>query len=444
MSRSAAIRASAALAVADVLQRGRSLDEAQASGLAKLAPEAKPLFMALTFGVLRHYRALEWLLGRLLRKPLGKKAAAAHALLLVGLYELWQMRTAEHAVVSETVNAMQRLKFPAMRGLCNAVLRRFSRERESLLSALSGTVESIRLSHPDWLASTLKQDWPERYPDILEANNERAPMWLRVNTRHSTTADYLAALTDRGIEASSPVDLPGAIKLAKPVDVADLPGFSDGWVSVQDLAPQLVGWLSGVRPGLRVLDACSAPGGKAAHLLELADNELDLTALDIDETRLGRVKETFDRLGLTGRCLAADASKPNDWWDGEPFDLILIDAPCSATGVIRRHPDIKALRRQDDIAALAVRQRDLLAALAPLLASDGCLLYATCSILRAENHEVIARFIEDSPDMRLNNELRNDNIRGLMAPHPQGLQMLPGDQSADGFFVSLMTKTTPE
>lgn len=443
MSQSADLRARAAQTVTAVLAKGRSLDDAQAAQKQRLDTESQAHFSALTYGVLRHFRALQWLLDQLLNKPLGKKDAEAHGLLLVGLYELWQMRTPQHAVVSETVNAMHKLRRPALRGLCNAVLRRFGREREALLDGLAGAPAAIRFSHPDWLCKRLEVDWPAQFPALLAANNERAPMWLRVNRLRNTGDEYAQQLQDIGITASRVVDVPEALLLEQPVSVERLPGFNDGLVSVQDLAPQLVGVMSGVRPGMRVLDACAAPGGKSAHLLELGDNDLDLTAIDIDDARLARVRETFDRLKLNGRCIAADATDVDAWWDGQQFDLIVIDAPCSATGVIRRHPDIKALRRDDDIAALAERQLTMLRALTPLLKEKGCLLYATCSVLKAENHDIITRFVGERADIRLNNKLRGDNISGLMRPDPVGLQLLPGDAQADGFFVSMMQRTEP-
>ncbi|MEM7765222.1 MAG: 16S rRNA (cytosine(967)-C(5))-methyltransferase RsmB [Pseudomonadota bacterium] len=441
MSRSAAVRAAAAKAVSMVLRQGRSLDDARAQQLTKLGDGEQARFSALCFGTLRHARALEWLLKCLVAKPLPAKEHLASALLSVGLYELWQMRTPEHAVVSETVNAMTRIGRPRLRGLCNAVLRRFVRERDALLADLASQPLAVQTSHPDWLAQSLAQDWPDHYESLLRQNNERAPMWLRVNTQRQSVADYQHALALLDIQSEVSAAAPQALRLAEPVSVERLPGFADGVVSVQDWSPQRVAPLCHVQPGMRVLDACAAPGGKAAHLLELVDGNLDLLALDVDEDRLARVSETFDRLKYRARTAVGDASTPEAWWDGRAFDCVLIDAPCSATGVIRRHPDIKSLRRSTDIPALVERQRRLLAALAPLVADGGCLVYATCSVLKAENHEVIGEFSENHRAFAFDQQLRDDNNSGLMITGPSGSQCLPDAQLGDGFFVSRLQKT---
>ncbi len=441
MSRGSSVtRAAAARAVAAVRFGGRSLDQALAEQAEPLEPSQRPLHAELSYGTLRHYRLLEALLGALMKKPLGRRDRQLHGLLMVGLYELWRLNTPTHAAVAETVNATRELGRTPLRGLVNAVLRRFDRERDSLLEGL-GTATELLTSHPDWLARQLRADWPEHADDIMRANNLRAPMWLRVNARRNGTRDYADVL---GAALDSPVhlsdDAPHAIRLDKPVGVSALPGFADGAVSVQDLAAQMVAPLLAAEPGMRVLDACAAPGGKTAHLLELADDELDLLALDIDEKRLARVTDTLQRLQLHARCRAADAADPSGWWDGEVFDRILIDAPCTGSGVIRRHPDIKVLRRAADVATFAERQLALLVSLWPLVAPGGCLLYATCSVLRAENHDVIAKFSEISEDLLLSNELRHGNNSGLMQVESLGMQMLPGDTQSDGFFISLMCK----
>ncbi|MEL7296523.1 MAG: 16S rRNA (cytosine(967)-C(5))-methyltransferase RsmB [Pseudomonadota bacterium] len=441
MSRSAAVRAAAAKAVSAVMRQGRSLDDARAEQLTKLADVDQARFSALCFGTLRHARAVEWLLSRLVAKPLPAKEYQASALLCVGLYELWHMRTPDHAVVSESVNAMMRIKRPRLRGLCNAVLRRFVREREALLAELANQSLAVQTSHPDWLAQSLAKDWPDHFETLLQQNNERAPMWLRVNTQRQSVADYQQALALLDIKAEASAAAPQALRLAEPIAVERLPGFADGVVSVQDLSPQRVAPLCNVQPGMRVLDACSAPGGKAAHLLELVDGDLELLALDLDETRLTRVTETFERLRYRGQTALADASTPEAWWDGKPFDCVLIDAPCSATGVIRRHPDIKTLRRATDIAALVERQHRLLAALAPLVAEGGCLVYATCSVLKAENHEVIREFSQNHRNFAFDQQLRDDNNNGLMISDSSGSQCLPDALSGDGFFVSRLQKT---
>ncbi|MEO1419379.1 MAG: 16S rRNA (cytosine(967)-C(5))-methyltransferase RsmB [Pseudomonadota bacterium] len=432
--RTPSARALSARATADVLQRGRSLDQALAA-VRDIAGSEYGLVSNIAYGVQRHRLALEFLLRQLLNKPLAKREGEVHALLLGGLFERWQMSTPAHAAVSQTVNALPGIKRPRLKGLANAVLRRFDRERDALLAQLERQPDGVRLSHPRWLEEQLSTDWPDQALEIMASNNARAPMWLRINAMQTTLSAYCELLAASGIAVDSTFGQ-AAICLSGPVPVSALPRFDDGWVSVQDLAPQWVADVVAAKPGMRVLDACAAPGGKSAHLLEAARNQLDLLALDIDAERLVMVDETLDRLGLSATTLAADAAQPDTWWDGATFDRILIDAPCSATGVIRRHPDIKSLRRSEDIAALAERQVALLEALWPLLSPGGCLVYATCSILKQENSEVTGRFCRDiAPEARFD-ELRLDNIKGVIKAKPGGVQILPGTQNADGFFLS--------
>ncbi|MEO0575776.1 MAG: 16S rRNA (cytosine(967)-C(5))-methyltransferase RsmB [Pseudomonadota bacterium] len=444
MSRaSKATRAAVARSVAAVIADGRSLDAALAGQRDRLSDASHSLHAKLSYGVLRHYRALEWLLGRLMRKPLPAREREVHALLLSGLYELWQLRTPAHAAVGETVNATAPLQRPGLRGLCNGVLRAFVRQQDALLAELAAqsTPLAVRVSHPDWLIDAFASDWPEHCASMADANNVQAPMWLRVNAMHGDAAQYAERVrAELGIDAHICEAVAGAVRLQSPVSVHALPGFDEGHVSVQDLSPQFVGHLADVAPSMRVLDACAAPGGKAAHLQELAGNQLQMTALDVDAARLQRVEETFARLRLDADILCADAAQPDAWWDGNAYDRIIIDAPCTATGVIRRHPDIKWLRRESDVAAMASRQQQLLQSLWPLLAPGGCLLFATCSVLRAENHAVIKAFVESTDDTIVSNELRDDNISGLMLNERWGLSVLPGMHLADGFFISRITK----
>ena len=427
-------RALAARATADVLQRGRSLDQALAA-VRDIAGSRYGLVSNIAYGVQRHRLALEFLLGQLLNKPLAKREGEVHALLLGGLFERWQMSTPAHAAVSQTVNALPGIKRPRLKGLANAVLRRFDRERDALLAQLERQRDGVRHSHPRWLEEHLRTDWPDRVLEIMQSNNARAPMWLRINAMKTTLNAYCKLLAASGIDVASTYGHT-AICLDSPVPVSALPGFDDGWVSVQDLAPQWVADVVDAKPDMRVLDACAAPGGKTAHLLEAAGNQLDLLALDVDPKRLLMVDETLVRLGLAATTRAADAAQPETWWDGATFDRILIDAPCSATGVIRRHPDIKSLRRSSDIEALAERQIALLQALWPLVSPGGSLVYATCSILKRENFDVTDRFCRDiAPEARCD-ELRLDNIKGVIEAKPGGVQILPGTQNADGFFLS--------
>ncbi|MEN7342712.1 MAG: 16S rRNA (cytosine(967)-C(5))-methyltransferase RsmB [Pseudomonadota bacterium] len=440
MSSSAAVRATAAIVIDAVRRHGRSLDVALDKGRLELDVKDQALLAELSYGTLRHYRSLEWLLGRLLSKPMPKKESRAEALLLLALYEQWQMRTPSHAAVSEAVNAMRMLKRPALARLANAILRRFGREKMALLAALSDQSVAVTTSHPDWLVSRIQNDWPEYAQHILEANNERAPMWLRVNQHRGAKDAYQQRLAAAGIQATPHDAAPDALMLDKPVGVDALPGFSSGDVSVQDLSPQRVVALCQVRSGMRVLDACCAPGGKTAHLLESVGGEADLVAVELDENRMVRVAETLARLNLPAKLVVGNAAKPADWWDGELFDVVLVDAPCTATGVIRRHPDIKSLRRAKDVPNLASRQLEMLNELAALVRPGGCLVYATCSVLKAENHEVVAEFIRQNEVFSPANELRIDNNNGLMAVDSLGYQCFPANDGGDGFFLSRLEK----
>ncbi|MEL7312076.1 MAG: 16S rRNA (cytosine(967)-C(5))-methyltransferase RsmB [Pseudomonadota bacterium] len=429
-------RAAAARAIIDIIDLGRSMDSALPA-VRERAGGQYSLTASLVYGVLRHRRLLEHWLSQLLNKPLAKRDRLVHALLLAGLFERWQLATPPHAAVSHSVDALRVLKRPGLKGLTNAVLRRFGREAEDMTGQIDVLPPAVRHSHPDWLAAQLAADWNDRASEVLCANNSRAPMWLRVNRMRTTRQAYLDRLSTEGFDCEPVPEIAAhAVRLRSPVAVADLPGFSEGSVSIQDLAPQLAAPLLEAKPGMRVLDACAAPGGKTAHLQELADNGLDLLALDQDPTRLARVGETLDRLELSAVLVEGDAAQPEEWWDGRPFDRILIDAPCTATGVIRRHPDIKSLRRPSDVVQLVDTQRRILAALWPLLAPGGCLVYATCSILKAENAMQMTDFCREfAPELQFD-KLLNDNIKGVMPKPAGGVQLLPGTQGADGFYLS--------
>jgi len=392
----ASSRAVAARAVLRVFA-GKSFDDAFAK--ANLA-DARDLAFAktLTYGVLREHSALAWLLTRLLSAPL-LPTSAVHALLCVGLYQLRTLNTAAHAAVSATVDAVEPLGEAKARGLVNAILRRYQRESVKLEDELP-TALTTRYSHPAWLVEKLHADWGKQTVEVLAANNTQAPLTLRVNARQSSREDYLARLTVEGIAASAVPHAPDAVRLHEAVGVESIPGFSSGMVSVQDASAQLAAALLDVQDGMRVLDACAAPGGKSAHILEMAD--VELTAIDSDGLRLARVRDTLTRLGLDAALIEADAALV-PWWigrvkNGGDFDRILLDAPCSGTGVIRRHPDIKWLRREDDIKRLARTQLKLLQALWTTLAPGGVLLYATCSTLRAEGEELVQTFLAETDD----------------------------------------------
>lgn len=424
------LRARAALAVAAVM-RGSNLDDALAPQATGLSAADNGLLKALAYGVVREQRLLEALAAQLLQKPL-RGEPEVQALLLCGLQQLRAMRVPPHAAVGETVAAAEDLKKPWAKGLLNAVLRRYQRERAAIEGGLPATA-AIRQSYPDWLVAQVKADWPDSWRTVLAAGNEPGPLTLRVNRRLGSRGDYLAALATAGLEAQPVAEAPDAVQLAAAVPVEQLPGFVQGRVSVQDASAQLAAELLEAHPGQRVLDACSAPGGKTAHLLERCQ-DLDLLALDSDAQRLRRVEENLLRLQLRARLLAADAAKPAAWWDDRPFDRILLDAPCSGTGVIRRHPDIKWLRRDSDIPRMAELQQRLLRALWPLLAPGGLLVYATCSILRAEGEAVLREFLGTHADAA---EKKIEAAWGEACS--VGRRIAPGG-SLDGFYYARLVK----
>jgi len=431
------VRAASARAVHDVVQGGRSLDDALAQAEPGLSPADRSLMRMLAFGTLRRFWQLDEWIAVLTDRPPGKLDGLVRALLAVGLYQFVDTRIPDHAVVSPTVDAARLLKRPRAAGLVNAVLRRFLRES---VADRAPAGDEAAFNHPQWLIDALQRDWPDDWRDILAANDERAPMWLRVNSRRTTTDAYRARLATAGYRATAAPGLPWALCLEEPVAVQDLPGFADGDVSVQDGAAQIAApWLlDGVRGD--ILDACAAPGGKSAHLTELGGAGIRLTAVDADAGRLAAVGETLGRLGLDATIVTGDASKPGEWAAQQAFDGILVDAPCSATGVIRRHPDIKHLRRPGDIDALAAVQARILDALWPRLRPGGRLLYVTCSVLARENDAVVADFLGRHHDARENRMLQNNNIRDVMRPKACGFQLLPGTAGMDGFFFACLDK----
>ncbi len=436
-STGARTRAAAAEAVDMVVTSRRSLDAAIAIHESRLPAEERPLMRMLAFGALRHHwRLREWI-DELVSRPLHKGDSVVNALLAVGLYQLIDTRVPDHAAVSLTVDATRALRRPKLAGLVNACLRRFRRENFAAREARS---EEASWNHPQWLIDRLQKDWPDDVETILTENNARAPMWLRANASRQPAARYVERLREAGLSASLTEAAPDALRLDEPCGIDALPGFADGDVSVQDAAAQIAArWLMTSGPS-RVLDACAAPGGKSGHLAELGGDGFDLTAVDIDDERLARVRENHERLALPATVLRGDASKPGEWWDGRPFDGILLDAPCSATGVIRRHPDIKLLRRVGDVDELGALQGAMLRALWPLLAPGGRLLYVTCSVLAAENDEVVNGFLAGCDDAAEDAVLPNNNNRDLMRRKACGYQILPGTAGMDGFYYACLVK----
>ncbi|HDS0921287.1 TPA: 16S rRNA (cytosine(967)-C(5))-methyltransferase RsmB [Pseudomonas putida] len=427
-------RLAAARALAAVLSGKASLNSSLPAQLDKVDERDRGLTQDLAFGTARWQPRLDLLAAQLLQKPFKAADADVQALLLVGLYQLFYTRIPAHAAIGETVGCADKLKKPWAKGLLNAVLRRAQREGEELLAGMERD-PVVRTAHPRWLQKALKAFWPEQWEAICAANNAHPPMILRVNRRHHSRDAYLALLAEGGIGASACQYSRDGIVLAEACDVRGLPGFAEGWVSVQDEAAQLSADLLELAPGQRVLDACCAPGGKTCHLLEAEAGLAQMVAIDLEAKRLTRVRENLDRLQLDAELIACDARDTASWWDGKPFQRILLDAPCSATGVIRRHPDIKLTRQADDIPALATLQGELLDALWPTLEVGGMLLYATCSSLPTENTEVIGAFLARTPGAR---ELDLATEAGLRQPH--GRQLLAQEGGHDGFYYAKLIK----
>lgn len=424
------VRASAARAISRVL-RGSSLDDALLPVARFRLPADAAMARLLAYGVLRELSLLQALSGRMMDKPLAADDEI-HSLLLVGLYQLRNLATPPHAAINETVAAAEVMKRPQAQGFLNAVLRRYTREHAELEAALPDD-PAIRHSHPAWLVERIRADWPEQWPAILAANNVQGPLTLRVNRRRLTRDAYLQRLAEMNIAAQAVDHAPDAVMLGEPRAAEKIPGFNGGQVSVQDASAQLAADLLDLQSGQRVLDLCAAPGGKTAHALERAD--VTLTAVDRDPQRLIRVDENLRRLRLDARLVAGDGGEATRWWDGKPFHRILLDAPCSGTGVIRRHPDIKWLRRDRDIDGLQGQQLRLLKSAWRLLKPGGRLLYATCSILRAEGDDTVQRFIAMHDNIEC---LPIDAAWGEATAH--GRRIAPG-AAHDGFYYAVLRKT---
>ncbi|MFT4927169.1 MAG: 16S rRNA (cytosine967-C5)-methyltransferase, partial [Phenylobacterium sp.] len=411
------IRAQAALCLFQVVDKGRSLSDALPQAQGMLAnPKDKALLQQLCYGTLRWLPRLDFFCSRLLKKPLKGKQRPFTFLLYVGIFQLTSMRIPAHAAISETVEAAQALKAPGLKAMINGVLRNFQRQQADL-DQQADEIEVCRYGHPNWFIKQVKQAYPEQWQQILLANQQQAPMWLRVNQRQFSLSDYTAQLNDAEIAAHAFEELgydglEHGICLASPTDVFKLPGFAEGSCSVQDGAAQFAAQILDVQPGDKVLDACAAPGGKTCHMLERQPELTSMLAIDSDENRLLRVQENLDRLQLNAKTSlkTADAADADSFWDGQLFDRILLDAPCSATGVIRRHPDIKWLRRQQDIAQLATLQQSILKQMWAILKPGGTLVYATCSVLPEENQAQISAFLAETDNARLEPINDNDTI----------------------------------
>ncbi len=412
---------------------GASLEQSRQFHFQGLDAERQPLGRELLDGTVRWFYRLDWQLSELLDRPLPAKQQPVFALLLLGLYQLQYMRTPAARVVNESVAACRSLGRPGQAGMVNAVLRRASRELQPEVA--DGEPDEARLASPQWLIDRLRKDWPDQWEAMLDASNRRAPMALRVNRQQTDLAAYQQELQSAELEAAPVPGSPWGLLLSQPVPTTRLPGFATGKVSVQDASAQLAAELLGAAAGERILDACAAPGGKSAHLLE-REPGITLHCLDESADRLTTLRSNLERLAFDPVILEGDAGEPAAWWDGQPYDRILLDAPCSATGVIRRHPDIRLLRRETDIAKLAAKQRGLLAALWELLKPGGRLLYATCSLLREENESIVSAFIASEPGVTV-------VPMEIPAAHPcqPGYQLLPADGAGDGFYFCLLEKS---
>ena len=426
-------RVVAARALTDIAVHGQSLRQVLAADLPGLEDGRDRAFVsAIVYASTRSWLRWNAALQLLLVKPLPRKLAWVQALLVSALAQLEDMDIAPHAVVSASVDACEASGHGAQRGLVNAILRRWLRERNALLKQLDENVEA-RFRLPGWLLQALRRDWPGEVDAIIAASNREASPMLRVNLARMDRAQYLLALDAAGIRAQLHSWIPTAIVLEHSLDVARLPGWADGLCSMQDGAAQLAAILLDAPPNARVLDACAAPGGKACHILERGP--VALTALDRDLQRTRRVRENLDRLRLTCDLRTADALQPDAWWDGQMYDRILLDAPCSASGVLRRQPDVRLHRRASDIPELAAQQRRLLPTLWPMLAPGGILLYATCSLLRAENAQQIDGFLQEGTDAEaIPIKLPAGRADGA------GWQILPGEDGIDGMFFALLRK----
>lgn len=422
------LRSMAAQAIGQVLDKGLSLSTILPSLQKNISDKDRALLQELCFGTLRVLPQLEWCIQQLMAKPMVGKQRTLHYLLMVGIYQLVYTRIPPHAALAETVNGAVALKRPQLKGLINGVLRQFQRQQDELLQRSANN--DNRYLHPSWLLKRIQYAYPAQWEQIIDANNQKPPMWLRVNRLHHTRDKYLELMSQAGILAVPHAEYRDALRLLTPCAVTELPGFAEGWVTVQDASAQGCVDLLDPQDGEQILDLCAAPGGKTTHILEAAP-KAHVMAVDIDQQRLSRVKENLQRLQFHAEIKQGDGRAPQQWCGDKQFDRILLDAPCSATGVIRRHPDIKWLRRDSDIADLANLQAEIMDAIWPHLKSGGVMVYATCSILPQENNEQVLAFLQRHADARLAEN---------RAAEQSGRQNLPHPEDGDGFFYAKLSK----
>jgi 16S rRNA (cytosine967-C5)-methyltransferase len=435
----AGARALASFAVARILREGVTLDAALHDALTGAPAPLCPAVRSLSYGAVRGYFRHEAILGKVLSQPVRSLDLFLRALLSVALFELEDARTPEYAVVDAAVKTAKATDAARASGLVNAVLRRYLRERKALDADIARNPVT-RHASPIWLADRFRADWPVRWTQLLAAGDTQAPMWLRVDGRRTTAEAYLERLREAGLGARADSRVPLAVVLDSPCDVHELPGFAEGLVSVQDLGAQCAAFPLQLMPGLRVLDACAAPGGKTALMAEREPQLAYLQAIDVDPQRLTRVKENMLRGGLRADLKAGDAAAPAGWWDGVPFDRILLDVPCSALGVIRRHPDIRLRRTPAEIDRLPLLQVRLMAAAWSMLAPGGRLVYAACTVTRSETRDVIAAFLEGTADARRVAAQNWPGWPGFGEDDGYGRQILPGEAGADGFYYAALSK----
>lgn len=433
MSQSQNLRTIAALAIFYVVFRGRQLNRVLDHALEQAKPEDRGMITELTYGVVRWFWLLEHELNQLLTRPVRRKDQDVLCLLCVGLYQLKFMRIPQYAGVSETVDATVGLGKPWARGLVNAVLRKFLSCEDQF--KLNGLTDDCRFSHPRWIVDLIKQEWPEIWEEILCANNCRPKMTLRLNVNKTGVSEYLDILKESQILATVDQTSPVALQLAQRISVENLPGFSQGVVSVQSSASQLAALSMELAPAQRVLDACSAPGGKLIHMLEIEPKLEEILAIDIDQARTAEIVDNLSRVQNDVQVITADAAHPDEWWDGKPFDRILVDAPCSALGVVSKHPDIKHHRKPADLDRVVEQQRHLLEGLLPLLNRNGKLLYTTCSILARENDSQIEAVLRNHPNISI------DHLPPSLGHQTRfGRQRLQDNAGGDGFYYARLKK----
>ena len=426
------LRADAAKVLHQILEEGQSARESLPFAQERHAEKDKAWLQEMVYGVLRNLPILQFWLRQLLDKPLKNRFKIVEQLIMLGFYQLAFSRVSQHAAVSETVAACQPLNTLAMKGLVNAILRTFIREEMHLQEAPNKQIAS---GLPKWLYKKLEAEYQENFSDLVANMQIKAPIWLRVNTRIISHSQFIQEIEKAGIEFNSSNEHPEALILSKGYDITKLPGFDLGWFAVQDGAAQLAAHYLHPLQGESILDCCAAPGGKTCHLIEFEPKIAQTIALEIDEKRATKIKENLERLGHNADIVIGDASSPEKWWDGQLFDRVLLDAPCSATGIIRRHPDIKWLRKSKDIEVLVELQKRILDAIWPLVKPGGTMLYATCSILPEENHLQVSDFLSRTSDACLDNSFYNDSV------DKPGKQILPGDTQMDGFYYARLLKS---